>query len=515
MFPSILHSSHVLKKSLLFSIAILLCVLLINKKLRAQNTSPELPLKTDLKIPFKYLGNIKTKTTDEIASSNWILGCETLDRDMADYDQYKEFIFKLGIKRLRMQAGWAKTETKKGVYDWQWLDNIINDAAQRGYQVWLETSYGNPLYEGGGGTTLSGGIPYSPEALKAWDSWVHALVKRYRDKVKEWEVWNEPNFGDNEINSPQMVADLNIRTAEIIKRYQPDAKISGLAMGHIDLEYADAFFKVIHKKGKMHLFDNITYHDYVYNPDANYGHVAALRSLLDKYAPQVKLRQGENGSPSFGGSGRGAIGDYQWSELSQAKWNIRRMLGDLGHDMESSILGIIDMNYPKTGPITRMNVKGIIESDSTKKAIRPKMAYYAMQHVAAVFDHSLQRLTGLHPTFNAAPKESTARHRFSKSTDRSISVYGYQHAVSKKQLYVIWSDEYIPTDSNGTRNISFTFLNGAFDTPVYVDMISGAVYEIPSGQWKKEGNKFTFKDMPVYDAPVLIADRSLVGLTTL
>ena len=513
MLHFILYRSKVSKRSFLFLIPALLCGLLNNNKLCAQNISPA--VKTDLKIPFKHIGNIKTKTTDEVVSSNWILGCETLDRDMADYDQYKDYIFKLGIKRLRMQAGWAKTETKKGVYDWQWLDNIINDAAQRGYQVWLETSYGNPIYEGGGGATLSGGIPYSPEALKAWDSWVNALVKRYKNKVKEWEVWNEPNFGDNEINSPEMVADLNIRTAEIIKKHQPAAKISGLAMGHIDLDYADAFFKVIHKKGKMHLFDNMTYHDYVYNPDANYGHVDDLRNLLDKYAPQVKLRQGENGSPSFGGSGRGAIGDYQWSELTQAKWNTRRMLGDLGHDIESSILGIIDMNYPKTGPITRMNVKGIIESDSTKKAIRPKMAYYAMQHVAAIFDHSLQRLRGLQPTFNADPKKDTGKHRYSKSTDRSVSVYGYQHAVSKKQLYVIWNDEYIPTDSNLTRNISFTFLNGNFETPVYVDMISGAVYEVPSGQWKKEGSKFIFKDMPVYDAPVLIADKSLIGLNKL
>jgi len=468
-------------------------------------------VKTDLKIPFKYVGTIKPRSTDEIKSSNWILGCETLDRDMTDYEQYKEYIAPLGIKRLRMQAGWAKTEKTKGVYDWAWLDKIIDDAASRGFEVWLETGYGNPVYEGGGGVTLSGGIPTSTAALKAWDKWVDALVKRYKSKVKDWEIWNEPNFGDNEINSAEAVAQLNIRTAEIIKRNQPEAKISGLAMGHIDLAYADAFFKFIHKQKKMHLFDNMTYHEYVYNPDSNYGHVAELRRVLDRYAPNVKLRQGENGSPSFGGQGRGALGDYDWTELSQAKWNIRRMLGDLGHDIESSILGIIDMNYPKTGPITRLNVKGIIESDSTKKAIRPKMAYYAMQNVATIFDHSLSRLKGLHPTYNANPKLDTTKHRYAKSTDRSVSVYGYEHVTSKKQLYAIWNDEYIPTNSNTTRNISFTFLNGNFQQPVYVDLITGAVYEIPADKWSRVGNKYSFKDVPVYDAPVLIADKSLIG----
>jgi len=72
--------------------------------------------------------------------------------------------------------------------------------------------------------------------------------------------------------------------------------------------------------------------------------VAALKQSLDKYAPNVKLRQGENGAPSSSGYGRGALGDYDWTEVSQAKWNVRRMLGDLGHDIESSILGIVEMN---------------------------------------------------------------------------------------------------------------------------------------------------------------------------
>ena len=83
----------------------------------------------------------------------------------------------------------------------------------------------------------------------------------------------------------------------------------------------------------------------------------------------------------MGGAGRGALGDYDWSELTQAKWNTRRMLSDLGHDIECSILGIIDMNYNQGAPITKLNVKGLIQSDSTKRAIRLKLAYYAIQHI--------------------------------------------------------------------------------------------------------------------------------------
>lgn len=468
-------------------------------------------VKTELAISLKRIGTLKPKSTKEINSSNWIIGCETLDRDMTDYEQYKTYLVPLGIKRLRMQAGWAKTEKQKGKYDWAWLDKIINDAAQRGLQPWLETSYGNPIYAGGGGINLSAGIPTSAEALQAWDKWVTALVTRYKDKVKEWEVWNEPNFGDNEINLPEKVAELNIRTAEIIKRIQPEAKISGLSMGHIDLKYADAFFKTIHQKGKMNLFDNMTYHDYCYNPDANYDHVAELRKVLDQYAPGVKLRQGENGAPSLGGFGRGALGDYDWTELSQAKWNTRRMLGDLGHDIECSILGIIDMNYTNSNaPIKKLNVKGIIESDSSKRAIRPKIAYYAMQNVASIFDDKLQRIKQLHATYNPQAKVPEGEVRYNKSTDRSLAVYGYEHKQSKKQVFTIWMDEYIPTNTNQTREVNFSFLNGNFEQPVYVDILTGGVYEIPATQWSKQANTYTFKAIPVYDSPILIIDKSLI-----
>lgn len=82
----------------------------------------------------------------------------------------------------------------KGVYDFEWLDKIIDDALSQDVQPWLQVSYGNPIYPGGGEAALAGGIPTSEEALEAWDQWVEAMVNRYKEKVKEWEIWNEPDI---------------------------------------------------------------------------------------------------------------------------------------------------------------------------------------------------------------------------------------------------------------------------------------------------------------------------------
>jgi hypothetical protein len=204
--------------------------------------------------PMILLGKVKPRNANEISGSNWLLGCETLDRDFTDYDQYKEYLNPLGIKRLRMQAGWAKTEKVKGQYDWAWLDHIVNDAVSRGLEPWLQFSYGNSIYEGGGGINLAAGVPESDVALAAWDKWVAALVTRYKGKVREYEIWNEPNFGDNLTNTPSKAAALHQRTIKIIKAIQPDAKVSGLAFGHIDLAYADEFFKALHDSGTIQPF---------------------------------------------------------------------------------------------------------------------------------------------------------------------------------------------------------------------------------------------------------------------
>jgi len=498
----------------LINLILLPSLFLFAENLSAQKIDTSIDrVKTEVKVNLPLIGSVKYRNASEIGSSNWIIGCEGLDRGITDYDQYKDYLDPLGIKVLRVQAGWAKTEKIKGVYDWAWLDYIINDATSKELKIWLQTSYGNTLYPGGGGAGLGAGVPKSKDALIAYHKWVAALVIRYNDKVFDWEVWNEPNFGDNPENTPELMAEFNIKTAAIIKKYQPNARISGLALGHYNYSYANSFFKYISKKGKMKLFDNMTYHDYVYNPDSNNLTVFELKGLLNKYGPKLKLRQGENGAPSSSGAGRGALWDYDWTELSQAKWDLRRMLGNLGHDVECSIFGIIDLAY-KSGPINKLNQKGLIKADETKKAMGPKIAYYAIQNLTSIFDNSLQRVTDLAHTYNIESVDLN-ENRYNLSTDRGVSVYGYENKVSKKQLYTVWINENIPLNTNDIKEITLSFTNSNIENPVYVDLLTGKVYEIPTKQWSRKENIFTFKNMSIYDSPILITDKSLIKITSL
>ena len=447
--------------------------------------TPVNPELTQTVTDAKLIGVIAPKSLSE-THNDLTVGCETLDRDYADYHQYKEYLEKLGIRKIRLQAGWAKTEKEKGVYDFAWLDSIIDDAVSRGLEPWLETSYGNPVYEGGGTFILGAKFPTSEEALTAWDNWVRAMAVRYKGKVHEWEVWNEPDR--YMANHPEDFTDFTIRTAEVIKEVDPEAKIAILAMASWR---PDSFRKVMtlfRDKGKLGLFEWISYHIYRYRPEDSYKAVQALQDSLDKFSTNLIIRQGESGAPSKGHMG-GALKDYDWSEISQGKWALRRMLSDKARNIPTTIFCISDMNYFKGSDAIKIkNVKGLLETDNDNRVVRPKQSYFAVQNLVAVWD---------------LMEKTVSAENISVGAEGSYSKYAFQDAKGFNS-FVVWNDEKTPTDDVNAPFVPVTVNGGKFRKPVCVDIRTGNVYQIPC---KKKGSVWTF-EIPVYDSPVYIVNKS-------
>ena len=44
-----------------------------------------------LKVDMARIGTLRPRGANEITGSNWTLGCECLDRDFTDFDQYKDY----------------------------------------------------------------------------------------------------------------------------------------------------------------------------------------------------------------------------------------------------------------------------------------------------------------------------------------------------------------------------------------------------------------------------------------
>lgn len=430
---------------------------------------------------LKPIGRLAVRHARDIPSSPWSVGCETLDRDFAKFSVYKDYVGELGVKHARIQSGWAKCEKLKGVYQFDWLDECVYGLKEQGVKPWVCLCYGNPLY----GSDFNLGTKLAPlvnsaEALAAWLKYIEATVARYKDVVNEWEIWNEP-FGQG-----KEYAALVLATAERIKRIQPQAVVLVTAIHDADRVVV---LEALKAASKLDLVEYWVYHPYTCNPDAAYEAAEKTKALIHSYRPKYKLYQGEAGCPSIL-EWTHSLSNYPWTEYSQAKWDLRRMAGDRVRDIPSSLFTIIDLRY-----WNMLQSFGLIRSNLLHEFIYKRPAYYAVQHMASFFDDTLQPV-GLLEHESNSPRE--------------ITVAGFTKHSSP--VVLVWYSDEVPSDDLKWDSVELTIRGATFQDPVYVEMITGRVYQLDRKTWTSAGGKTHFAQLPVWDSPVMIAERSQVEL---
>ena len=477
------------------------------------STAPD-RVRTPLRIDLPLLGTVRPRSASEVGPSNWTLGCEVLDRDFADWDAYRDYLAPLGLKSIRLQAGWAKCERVRGAYDFAWLDHIVDDALSLGLDPILETGYGNPVYPGGGGWDLGAGFPTSPEALAAWDAWVDALANHFQGRVRDWFMWNEPDISPNDGSAPktpQQIAAFNVRTARLVKRAVPDARIAGLSLARNRPEYLEECLRALGRD--TDLFDWFIYHGYQAAPESSYENVEAQKAVVARLAPRARLRQGENGCPSEMAKVF-ALKFYAWSEYSQAKWDLRRMLGDFGHDVESSIFTICDFNHLGR----EINRKGLLRADENHRVIGIKRAYYAVQNLASVFGGARApegpRL--------AAPDASLSTYAFRARSGAPLLAF-WTHGRDFAQPEAVGDAPGIHAPAPDRRILPYERPGDSFETrpavlehiggeplrdPVWCDLLTGRIHAFPRKDVVPCRDRVRYLDVPVYDSPCLLAERA-------
>jgi hypothetical protein len=201
-----------------------------------------------------------------------------------------------GFTSFRDEVFWHRLEVKKGVLAYpdslRDLDQLVTSCVARGMRPLIILNYGNRFYD-------DGGLLSSPEGIAAYARYVRFVVKHFKGRVDQFEIWNEWNIGGGgtqaqraaRYGSPEDYVRVLSAAYAVIKVEDPSARVIGGAFAGYDYRWVEAFGRA----GGFTLLDGFSTHPYVFaegrkgTPESAMRHLDELKRVIDRAAPGRKV----------------------------------------------------------------------------------------------------------------------------------------------------------------------------------------------------------------------------------
>ena len=167
------------------------------------------------------------------------------------------------------------------------------------------------------------------------------------------------------------------------------------------------------------------------------------------------------------------------------------MACDFSLDIPSSIFTIIDLVYPNM-----QQSFGLLRGNLLKQPVYKRPSYHGVQNLASVLTADTFADTTL---------------TVSASTARKISCVGLSRE-GKVVGAMLWYGADVPSSSLEWDSLNLTIHGLAMEDPVFVEPVTGRVYEIPVLRGCKGPDYIKFHDFPLWDCPVLVVERNVIDL---
>ena len=208
---------------------------------------------------------------------------------------------KFGALRLWDSKGtrWDQIQPARYKWDFSRLDNIVLLAEKKSVDLMLTLGQ-TPKWASARPDEASNyglGRAAEPADFNDWDVYVSSLVRRYKGKIKYYEIWNEPRFSDVDrisdskffSGSSSVLVALSQRAYQIIKREDPDAVVLSPAFdgGIAGTKRLKAFLN----SGGGNWVDGFSYHLYMneFDPENEIPAIyTAIRQVLAGFGYENK-----------------------------------------------------------------------------------------------------------------------------------------------------------------------------------------------------------------------------------
>ena len=209
-----------------------------------------------------------------------------------------ELLKRSGINLLRISFGWDGIETAKGKYNWGFWDDYVRTAVDDYGVTLIPYICYTPTWNSTGDT--SNYWNHTPVDYDSFGTFVEALVSRYKNRIKTWELWNEPDIREYWSGNSSDLAKLTKIGAQAVRKADPTAKVvlAGLA-GHTDFT-----LRLFRDEGISPYVDVVNCHSYyeTWNGDpieTVVPYVQTLSDIIRRYGNNQSLWMAEVGYSTF------------------------------------------------------------------------------------------------------------------------------------------------------------------------------------------------------------------------
>jgi hypothetical protein len=273
------------------------------------------------------------------------------------YNDVLQKVVDAGIKWVRTGANWSAVEIRKGSFDWAQVDRVINYADSHDLSILFVIAY-TPGWANG-----NKGFTYPPDNVSDWENFVKITVNRYKNKVKYWNIWNEPNSLDFfALGKDVFVEKIFLPAARVIRSADPGAFIVGPGLAHLNSLNAEWYFWLKYILTQCSDYIDIVSHQIYKNEGVYY--IYELLEMGEPLIPSVQsiIEETGHGSKPFWITETG-WNTHEFSENVQAE----RYLEMLQEQREKRYPDKIFFYEIIDDPAPGVDPWGILRSDRSEK----------------------------------------------------------------------------------------------------------------------------------------------------
>ena len=200
-----------------------------------------------------------------------------------------------------------------------------------------------------------------------------------------------------------------------------------------------------------------------------------------------------------------------WTEYSQAKWELRSMANYAVRGIPYSVFAIVDNQY-----YDMLQSFGLLRANLKKGVVYVRPKYFACCNMFSFFDDGVKPVGMVQADFEVLERRipqvdpPSFDPPSTNAVPYAVNVARFEKAGTP--VLLAWYAHRIPSDALVFDAVRLSVPGVAFRDPVWMDMVTGRVFELDAKDFETRGGTTVFARLPLWDSPILLAERGQVEL---